>query len=314
MTLSYLPAEVSTQFCMRMLARPYPDLIADMGCYRVSMEQNAGPILRQSRYDNLPTQPVPLGASGINPAAMVLNRLDTDATIQWYGGYVALHEQVLLVNQDRVLEETLDLLSQSLKETEDKLVRDHQVARAPFINCRYGINGDSPTNLTRDDIDDVVKALRGVNAKFLRDSLDGENKFGTGPVRNSYIAKASTSLIGDLEKVTGFINVANYPSTDDLVEAEWCSIGNLRFYLSSVWPVSSLASANAADVHNIIVQGQEACSIIDLDGYSAQYRFTPPRIAGGPLWLYGTSGYVFAQVPDVTNLTWISNLRTTLRT
>lgn len=90
MTLSYLPAEVSTQFCMRMLARPYPDLIADMGCYRVSMEQNAGPVLRQSRYDNLPTQPVPLGASGINPAAMVLNRLDTDATIQWYGKQLAM--------------------------------------------------------------------------------------------------------------------------------------------------------------------------------------------------------------------------------
>lgn len=89
-TLTNLPSEVATQFCMRMLSRPMPDLVADVGCYRVSMEQNQGTILRQSRYDNLPTQQVPLGPSGVNPPAMVLNRLDIDAQIQWYGKQEAL--------------------------------------------------------------------------------------------------------------------------------------------------------------------------------------------------------------------------------
>ena len=145
------------------------------------------------------------------------------------------------------------------------------------------------------------------------DSIDGEDKFGTGPVRNAYWAKGSTELIGDLEQVTGFINAANYPNTSDLAEAEWGAIGNLRFLLSSDWPVTANGSALAADVMNIIVQGQEAASVIELDGYNAQYRYTPPRIAGGPLWLYGTSGYVFAQVPQITNFTWIYNLRCTLR-
>jgi N4-gp56 family major capsid protein len=312
-TITNLSPEVAIQFCMRMLSRPFPDLIAGVGNYHVNMEQNQGNILRQSRYDNLPTQPVPLGPSGTNPPAMNLNRLDIDAQIDWYGGYVALTEQVLLINQDRVLEETLDLLSQSLKETEDQLTREHMVNAAPFVNAIGGVNGDNPTELVRSDIDALVKVLRGNNAKFLMDSIDGEDRFGTGPVRNSYWAKASTDMIGDLEQITGFINAANYPDTSDLLEAEWCSIGNLRFLLSSVWPVSLNASALGNNVENIIVQGQEAVSEIDLDGYSAQYRFTPPRIAGGPLWLYGTSGYVFAQVPQVTNFTWIYNLRCTLR-
>ncbi|MHB1059859.1 MAG: hypothetical protein ACYC0F_18455 [Rhodanobacter sp.] len=100
-TLTNLEPEVAIQFCMRMLSRPMPDLVADVGNYKVSMEQNQGDILRQSRYDNLPTQPVPLGPNGINPPAMVLNRLDYDAEVSWYGGYVAITEQVLLINQDR---------------------------------------------------------------------------------------------------------------------------------------------------------------------------------------------------------------------
>ena len=63
------------------------------------------------------------------------------AQLDFYGGYVAITEQVLLINQDRALEETLDLLSQSLKETEDQLVREHMVNNAPFVNAVGGTNG-----------------------------------------------------------------------------------------------------------------------------------------------------------------------------
>lgn len=140
-TLTNLPPEVATQYCMRMLSRPRRDLIADVGNYHVSMEQNQGDILRQSRYNNLPTQPVPLGPSGINPPAMVLSRLDVDAKLDWYGGYVAINEQLLLINQDRILEESLDLLAQSMQETDDQLIFEHMVNNAAFINCVNGVNG-----------------------------------------------------------------------------------------------------------------------------------------------------------------------------
>lgn len=181
------------------------------------------------------------------------------------------------------------------------------------FKSRKATESDNPTELTRADIDDVVKVLRGNNAKFIMDSIDGEDKFGTGPVRNAYWAKVDTDMIGDLELVAGFINAANYPSTVDLLEAEWCSIGNLRFLLSSAWPVTANGSALGANVHNIVVQGQEFCSVVELDGFAAEYRYTPPRTAGGPLWLFGTSGYVFAEVPQITNFTWGYNLRCTLR-
>lgn len=227
-------------------------------------------------------------------------------------GYVAITEQVLLINQDLVLENTLDLLSQSLRETEDQLIREHQVNNSAFVNAT-GANGDNPGYLTRYDVDIVIKGLRTANAKFIMDSISGEDKFGTGPIRNSYWAKSSTDMIGNLEQVTGFTAAAAYPNTENLIEAEWGAISNLRFILSSVWPVTLNASQLGNNVENILCQGQEFCSTIDLDGYSAQYRYTPPRIAGGPLWLYGTSGYVFAQVPQITNFTWGTNLRCTLQ-
>jgi hypothetical protein len=108
-------------------------------------------------------------------------------------------------------------------------------------------------------------------------------------------------------------NVAQYPSQADVLREEWAAIGNLRLLLSSLWPESANASALGATVENIICQGMEAACYVDLDGYSVQYRYTPPQIAGGPLWLYGTSGFIFAQAPKITNTNWIFNLRCTLR-
>jgi len=55
-----------------------------------------------ARYDRLPTAPVPLGPSGATPPATQLNRVDIDATMSFYGLYVAINQQVTLQNQDPI--------------------------------------------------------------------------------------------------------------------------------------------------------------------------------------------------------------------
>jgi hypothetical protein len=64
------------------------------------MDQQAGDILRRRRYQNLLTEPVPLGNGIVDPPAQQLTALDIDARIDWYGSYLILQEQVLLINED----------------------------------------------------------------------------------------------------------------------------------------------------------------------------------------------------------------------
>lgn len=64
------------------------------------MDQQAGDILRRRRYKNLQTAPVPLGNGIVDPPAQQLNALDIDARIDWYGTYIVLQEQVMLINED----------------------------------------------------------------------------------------------------------------------------------------------------------------------------------------------------------------------
>ena len=63
---------------------------------------------------------------------------------------------------------------------------------ASFINCTGGVNGDNPTEITRADVDLIVRELLNNNAYTIMDNIEGEDKFG------KMCAEVKSSLI-DLE-------------------------------------------------------------------------------------------------------------------
>ena len=140
-TTSTLPPAVQQQMSMKLLARPMPDLIHCTLGYPISMAQGAGDVLRRRRYQNLKTAPVPLGNGIVDPPAQQLLALDIDARIDWYGSYIVLQEQVMLISEDPVLNSAVSVLGQSLRETEDQLARSMMEGGSPPISCTSGTNG-----------------------------------------------------------------------------------------------------------------------------------------------------------------------------
>lgn len=191
------------------------------------------------------------------------------------------------------------------------MIRDMLAATASFINATSGGNGDNPTEMTRADVDQIIRTLAGNNAYTIADNIEGEDKFGTAPVRDAYFALGSTDLIGDLENVQGFIAKAQYPSPMHALRPEWGSVSNLRFLLSSIGSVTSNASLLGANIYNVFCVGLEAYACIEQDGYSAQFIYRPP-IYDSPLSLNASIGWKMAQVPRITNDAWVINFRVTL--
>jgi N4-gp56 family major capsid protein len=276
-----------------------------------AMPRNGGTTLRMRRYNPLATAPVPLGNSGITPPPQQLTAVNIDAQMDFYGTYILLNEQVTLQNQDPVLNEATQRLGVSLRQTEDQLMRDMLASTASFINCTGGTNGDNPTEITRSDVDLVVRTLRGNNAYSFMTGVEGEDRFGTAPVRDAYFGLGSTDLIGQLDNVQGFIQKWNYPNQQSTLDAEWGTVANVRFLLSSIGSSTAQASLLGSTVYNIFIAGREAFAAIEQDGYSAQFIYRPP-IYDGPLALNASVGYKFAEVPRITNDTWVFNLRCTL--
>ncbi len=310
-TTSVLPAPVQQSFSYKLLSVPTPYFIHKIPAMLKQMPRNGGTTLRMRRYNPLPVAKVPLGNSGVNPPPVQLTAVNIDAQMDFYGQYILLNEQVTLQNQDPVLNEAAQRLGVSLRQTEDELTRDLLAATAAFINCTGGTNGDNPTEITRADIDEVIRTLVNNNAYTIADNIEGEDKFGTAPVRDSYFGMGSSQLIGDLENVQGFIAKAQYPSPMHALRPEWGSISNLRFLLSSIGSITQNASLNGADVFNVFCTGLEAYACVEQDGYSAQFIYRPP-IYDSPLALNASVGYKFAEVPRITNDAWVINLRCTL--
>ena len=190
-------------------------------------------------------------------------------------------------------------------------MRNMLASTASFINCVGGTNGDNPTEVTRSDVDIVVRTLRGNNAYSFLTGVEGEDRFGTAPVRDAYFGLGHTDMIGQLDNVQGFIQKWNYPTQNSTLDAEWGTVANVRFLLSSIGSTTANGSLLAATVYNIFIAGREAFAAVEQDGYSASFIYRPP-IYDGPLALNASVGWKMAEVPRITNDTWVFNLRCTL--
>jgi len=310
-TTSTLPAPVQQSFSFKLLSVAVPYMIHKIPADLKAMPRNGGTTLRMRRYNPLATAPVPLGNSGITPPPQQLTAVNIDAQMDFYGTYILLNEQVTLQNQDPVLNEATQRLGVSLRETEDQLMSSMLASTASFINAVGGTNGDNPTEITRSDIDVVVRTLRGNSAYSFMTGVEGENKFGTAPVRDAYFGLGHTDLIGQLDNVNGFIQKWNYPNQSSTLDSEWGTVANIRFLLSPIGSTTPNASLLGATVYNVFCVGREAYASIEQDGYSASFIYRPP-IYDSPLALNASVGYKFAEVPRILNDTWVFNLRVTL--
>lgn len=309
-TTSTLSAPIQQSFSMKLLSVPVPNFIYNVAAMYKRMPANGGTTLRMRRYNPLQTATVPLGNTGVTPAPQQLTAVNIDAKVDFYGTWIKLNEQVTLQAQDPVLNEAAQRLGVSLRQSEDELTREMLRSSSSSINCTGGVNGDNPTEITRSDVDTVIRTLADNDAYTILDNIPGENKFGTGPTRDAYIALASTRLIGDLEQVEGFIAKTQYPSPMEAMRPEWCSVSNLRFLLSSVGALTENASNNDNDVFHVTCMGMEAYCVVEQDNYSAQFIYRPP-IYDSPLALNVSVGYKYAQVPRITNDAWVMNLNCT---
>jgi hypothetical protein len=101
-----------------------------------------------------------------------------------------------------------------------------------FMNAQGGVNGDSPTDASRYDWDEMVRAL--VTAEIetsYQKNPDQEEQFGGSPVRDHYFAHIHPDLMYMIEKTDGFVPWWEYPEKlRPIPLRELGAIGNCRLY------------------------------------------------------------------------------------
>lgn len=310
-TTNSLPAPVQQSFNDMILSTPVPNYIHSLAAMRNHMPSNGGRIMRFRRYNPLAPAIVPLGNMGITPPSQLLTAIDIDAEVSFYGSFVQINEQVTLQAQDKPLTQAAIRLGDSLRKTEDILIRNMLAGTATIQNAMFGVGGDDPTQISVRDCDMVTQILMGNDAHMFTGTIEGELRFNTTPVRNAYLALGHTDLISSLNGLEGFNSIAQYPSQSDVIDSEVGNIRNLRFFLSSIGSITPNASFQMQDVYNIFVCAKEAYGIIEQDNYTAKFIYRP-AIFSDPLAQNITAGYKMAAAYRIYNDAWINNLRVTV--
>ena len=302
--------ELPVQASEDLLSTPMFNLIHSFGVDLHHAESYIGKTTRMSRFERLSTDGGQLDGSGIDPASEVPVRTDIDATMEIYAKSIVTNEQVVLYENSKTLSKFTALLGQWLREKEDLLMRDLFASSVSYINCTGGTNGDQPSNLSLNDINNIETILLNNDARTMLTSIDAADKFSTGPTRDAFIALASTSLTNDLQKVQGVVLKNAYPHQEGLRPEEYCSISRFRFFVSSKAAKTPGISQLARTVYTIPMFGLEAAAKIEQNSYTAVIGYRPPWVVSSVAQnsqLYAK----FAIARAITNQNWISGLNTT---
>ena len=199
-----------------------------------------------------------------------------------------------------------------MREKEDLLMRDLLASSVSYINAVGGTNGDSPSNISRADINNVERLLLSNDARTMLQTIDAMDKFGTAPTRDSFIALSNTDLTSDLQNVQGVLLKNAYPKQEGLRPEEYCSVSRFRFFVSSKGIKGTSTSLLGNTVYQIPMYGLESYAKIEQNGYSARLGYRPPYVVSNASQnseLYGK----FAIARSITNQNWLSGLRVTQR-
>lgn len=307
-TTSNLPAPILQSLAPGMLSVPTPNFNYIIPAEKYSMPRNGGTTMRFLRPVPLQPPVVQLGNTGIEPPSQVATREIIDASLAFYGTSVILNEQVIIQDQDPVLSWVTERLGVAMRQAEDIILRDYLLSSVSIYNCRGGTNGDNPTDISVRDLSAVAASLDTANAFKFINGIQGEDRFGSSPVRSAYILLASTELEPSFDALDKFTSSWNYPNQNNVNYSEYGAVLNFRIFTSSESAVQRAASMNGNDVFNNMAVAREAYAHVDQDGYSSQLIYRPP-IFSGPLALNGTLGVKFAQAQVVLQNTWIRNVR-----
>jgi len=287
-TTSQLAPAVREYYDRLILMTAYPALVHTKFAQKRMLPKNSGDTIVFRRYSKLDTVPIPL-VDGITPPGAPLSATDVKARVDFYGNFVTLTNQVMLTVEDRALNEATRLVAQNYAQTMDEITRDVLASMATVIQCSNGTNLATPTELTKEDIDGVVKTLLGNSAEMISDVIPATNAFATAPTRPAFFGFIHTDLLDDLESVSSFVSSSNYSAVQKALDYEWGSTGNVRYLYTPL----GIKSAAATPVYSIPIVAKEAYACINLGSESGDFYVESLGSAGSadPLHQRATVGF-----------------------
>ena len=240
------------------------------------LPRNKGKVIRFKRWGTLvpATKPLP---QGVSPIGKKMDYVEITATVQPFGDYIPVTDEVLMTSIDPFLTEASEQLGEQEGETHDILMRNELLSGSNVIYAG-SVNGRANVvaKVSATDLDIVIRTLKLANARKITKQISPTEKYNTAPVRAAFVAAIHPYQSHDVENLTGFVPVENYPSSVTVMDGEIGSYKGVRFvettqgmcYEGAGGAVANTVknSGGQADVYPMLIFAEDAYGEVPLSG------------------------------------------------
>jgi len=273
-----LSPEMKTYYSDYLIDNAVPKLVHDQFGQKHPIPKNGGKTIEFRKYSPLPKLLTPL-TEGVTPDGQSLTVTTVEASVDQYGGYVTLSDQILLTAIDNNMVQATKLLGNQAGATLDTITREvlnggTNVIYAGGVSDR----GSVTDKLSVDDIKKAVRALKTQNAEKIGDS---------------FVAIIHPDVTYDLTNDPTWQAVKDY-DPKDWYEGEIGKIAGVRFVETTE------AKIFEGGIYSTLILGDNAYGVTEVEGGGLQHIAKPLGSAGtsDPLDQRATAGWKAIKVAE----------------
>lgn len=306
----------------RMLKRGTYDFTIAKVSQSIEIPKNKTKTVQFRRYESLPAVVAPL-AEAVPPPAGQLTYTDIETTLEQYGYFVPLSDQIIDMHEDKMFKVASDLCGEQINESCERI----DIATAKGGTTVFYANGVGSRALVnspplRGDLRKIYRYLKKYKAKEVTTIVKPGPNIATEPVDPGFIVFGSTDLDADIRNLEGFIPVKNYADPGKAWPHEIGSVDQFRFVLTQLfesWEQSGAVSTDylsageavtvptAADVYPLLIFSQDAFGTTKLQGEGAITPgiYTPKNVPGDELAQKGFVSWKMYRANIILNQVWL---------
>ena len=261
------------------LMRALPYLVLEKYLDLKPLPSNSTKVAIFRRYEALAKATTPL-VEGVTPVGKNMTYTDVQCTLQQYGDYVTLTDQIADFHEDPVLQEYVGITAEQAAQTIETLRYNVLKAGSNVFYANKVAGRDSVvTAISLGDQRRVTRAFKRQNAAYITKKTASTPNYGTVAVRASYIGLVHPDLENDIRALTGFKDAVDYGASQAADEFEIGTVEDVRYIHSTIFESFADAGGNKgtmvstsgvkADVYPIIYLAAHAAASVPLKGKNA---------------------------------------------
>ena len=233
---------------------------------------------------------------GVIPDGQTFGQSSISDSIEQYGTYAAVSDQLDLHAYDPVILGATEEMGASMAETQETLIRNALLTGGNVMYCdnitvATGAVVSTPTACNQ--MEATADTMSVLTPKMVNKVVTYFKKNRVPRINGKYYAVIHPSVAEDLRNSEAWIDAHKYAATAEIFNGEIGELHGMRFIENPFAPVLDGEYVNKAGTKTYATYcfGKDAFGIIDPEGGAARMIVKSAEEVGGPLEQFSTVGY-----------------------